>query len=285
MEDGREAGYVLLHRQVMSSAVWTLPDTQFKAWCGLLLSANWKDGTVLIQGEPVVIRRGQVLLAQRQMADRCRISRGALERAIAALTRLGMVTTQLAYPGRKPSHNPTILTVCNYEKFQPHQEDIRAEDQAKAEPKIEPKTGHQQGRSKKGRREEGKQEALVPLAAPPESGREPPPPEQPTKKSPQAEAFDYWRETVWPVLSSAPCPDPSEGAWPNLARLCRQHGVFGVKAAMDRAVAIAKGSDPRAADWILQNLTLECFCSGGVFARFQERNKPAVKAVQMSELP
>lgn len=125
-----EGGFISLHRRILTSAVWMLPDAQFKVFIALLLSANWRDSEVLIFGMPRVVRRGQVLLAQRKMATLCGVGRGAVSRCIDALARLDMIRTEAAIPDHKSSHNPTIVTICNYDKYQ--------SSSLEADPKCEP---------------------------------------------------------------------------------------------------------------------------------------------------
>lgn len=272
--DGREGGAIWLHRQIMSSAVWSMTGDQFKTFAGLLMSANWRDSTVLIQGKPRVIRRGQVLLSQRHFADHCMVSRGVVERTLATLKALGMVETEQAYPGQRSSHNPTIVTIVNYERYQHIDRDERAKEQAA----DEPRTGHEQGRSeegKKGRKNLSGDESpgLFPSADQQITADEgegkatgradnaaPPPTSKPKKPSPQGEAFTYWKENVWWRLSTVPCPKATAPEMVQLAARCREYGVAGVTAAMDRVVAILEGKGADSV-WLTENLTLLTFAT------------------------
>jgi hypothetical protein len=255
----REGGAVWLHRQLMSSAVWTLPDAQFKVFVGLLLSANWKDKTVAILGQPRTIRRGQALISQRQIAERCGVSRGAVERAMETLQALDVITTEQGTPGHKSSHNPTVVTIVNYEKYQSAIGDDQAKEQAKDGPTTGPKTGRRQGLSEEGKKERREQQDLLGAPAP--------------TLSPQGKAYVHWKENVWWRLSTAVCPDLGKGEAVQLARLCKQYGVDGVKAAMDEAVKRleAGGND---GDYLRRNLTLGFFVSGSQFPKFLPRTAP-----------
>ena len=115
---GREPGYVVIHRQVMSSAVWGLPDAQFKAWVALLFAANFEDSTALVAGRSVTIPRGSALTTIRSLADRARVSKGVVERALTAFRALGMVTFTDLGPGTKGGTTVRLTNVLNYQKFQ-----------------------------------------------------------------------------------------------------------------------------------------------------------------------
>jgi hypothetical protein len=60
------------------------------------------------------------------------------------------------------------------------------------------------------------------------------------KGTPQGAALDFWHETVWPSLSSAPPPRPSKEAMVNLAKRCKEQGLPSVLDAMGRFHSAAK---------------------------------------------
>ena len=115
---GREPGYVVIHRQVMSSAVWDLPDAQFKTWVALLFAANFEDSTVLVAGRSVTIPRGSALVTIRSLADRAGVSKGVVERGLNAFEALGMVTFTDLGPGAKGGTTVRLINVPNYQKYQ-----------------------------------------------------------------------------------------------------------------------------------------------------------------------
>ena len=107
------AGYIKLFRGWDDACVFKdEPRSEREAWLWLIENAAWKSGTRLVgKGTVVNVERGQIHLAERTLArvwgwDRKRVSR-YLKRLESAL----MITPQGGPLG-------TLVTICNYEKFQ-----------------------------------------------------------------------------------------------------------------------------------------------------------------------
>lgn len=64
-------GYILLHRSVCESFLWSeKPFTKGQAWVDLLLLANHSDKDEIIKGVVVHIKRGQLLRSRQFFAER-----------------------------------------------------------------------------------------------------------------------------------------------------------------------------------------------------------------------
>jgi hypothetical protein len=77
--------------------------------------------------------------------------------------------------------------------------------------------------------------AAPPASATGDGGTAPPPPPKPKKTTPQGEAFDFWKASIWPKLSTVPCPKPTKAEMAQLARRCKEIGLTEITAAMQRA--------------------------------------------------
>ena len=128
----REGGYIVLHRQVFSSAVWQLPALQRHVWTTLLLVANWRESVAPVAGRLVTVPRGSALVTERTLAERAGVSRGLVRRSLVAFAKLGMVSFTDIGPGAKGGPTVRMINVLKYRDYQ----------DAKAEPRPNHGTNH-----------------------------------------------------------------------------------------------------------------------------------------------
>ena len=119
-------GYVRLWRCSKDSAVWQ-SDRLWRLWCHLLIDANYKDGWGNMPGvvEPVLVKRGQLLTGRnslhKALYDKSKkgcptVSAKTVWRDLRTLETLQNVSL-------KVSNRFTIVTVCNYNTYNPLQAD------------------------------------------------------------------------------------------------------------------------------------------------------------------
>ncbi len=116
MADGAAAdgGYVLLARKVAARDGWPvqLRAEHFKFMVLLLLRARWRDGDYLApDGNVIKIKRGQYASSVRRMAEEFKLSYANCRSAVSILESAGFLT-------HKVTHGVTLITVCNYERYQ-----------------------------------------------------------------------------------------------------------------------------------------------------------------------
>lgn len=87
------------------------PFSYFQSWVDLLMMANHKDNKLLLGGEVIRAKRGEVITSQMKLAERWGWSRGAVRRFLGLLEDDQMVA-------RKPAYNMTRITICNYDVYQ-----------------------------------------------------------------------------------------------------------------------------------------------------------------------
>ena len=92
--------------------MWVLPDSQFKVAIRLIVDAAWQDSWIRYDGTPRILQRGQVLLSERGMASRLRMSRKTIRLALSKLCKMDFIRIE------KGAHKPTIVTVINYCRYQ-----------------------------------------------------------------------------------------------------------------------------------------------------------------------
>lgn len=121
------------------------PFTQREAWCWLIENAAWKDTTVFVSGERLELKRGQLIFSQRFLAEKWKWGRQKVRTFQMRLEKCEKVTHDI-------THGTTILTICNYEKYQ----DAQPTDKPKAQPADNPAITQQQ--PKEGRKKERKKD-------------------------------------------------------------------------------------------------------------------------------
>lgn len=105
-------GFVKIFRTLQEHPLWlSEPFTKGQAWVDLLTLANFKDGFLLVRGLKVPIRRGEVGWSEVKLAKRWQWSRGKIRRFLVHLEEEQMVDI-------KKDNKTTIITICNYNKFQ-----------------------------------------------------------------------------------------------------------------------------------------------------------------------
>jgi DNA-binding transcriptional regulator YhcF (GntR family) len=108
------SGWIKLYRDIEDH--WIFKDSEvFKRWVHLLMMANFEESKVLVGGNVVVIEKGQMILSQQNMAEKWNISRQTLRTFLNHLEKDGMISRDFV---QKTNHKITILTICNYSKYQ-----------------------------------------------------------------------------------------------------------------------------------------------------------------------
>lgn len=149
------AGYIKLHRGWRDNGIFSGEFSRADAWVWLIEEAAWKPTKARIKGQTVDLERGELTFSQRFLAEKWGWSKSRVDRFIAELRAETMIETRSkigATAGHAAGQGQSILTICNYAKYQDRQDDERGN--------VEPDSGATAGqqRGKEGRREEGKKE-------------------------------------------------------------------------------------------------------------------------------
>lgn len=107
-------GWIKLHRQIWhNNEVWETdePFDKRSAWIDLLLMANHEPKSIIIDGKPAIIGRGQLHTSERKLAQRWRWSRDKVRRFLATTNRTTMTTTKHTTYG-------TTITIEKYSDYQ-----------------------------------------------------------------------------------------------------------------------------------------------------------------------
>ena len=107
-----DKGYIKVYRDVRDHWVWKdKPFSRGQAWIDLIISVNHQDKTILFDGHPITIKRGEYLTSMQILADKWGWSRGKVRRFLDDLKTEQMID-------KKRHSNGTLITLIKYEEYQ-----------------------------------------------------------------------------------------------------------------------------------------------------------------------
>jgi len=104
------AGWIKINRDITSHWLW-LDAERLKWWFDLLLMAAWTERKQLVGKHLVTLQKGQLIASVSFLCSRWERSRTMVEPYIDLLIAEGMIEKSV-------SHNISIITICNFEKYQ-----------------------------------------------------------------------------------------------------------------------------------------------------------------------
>lgn len=114
-------GYALIYRSLLDHPVFR-DEPEAWAFASLILRAAWKPTRVRYKDYSFVLERGQVAVSMRDLASRWGRSKNWAHRFLDRLEEAGMVDKKRDRgrdsTGTGSGTAPTVITICNYDKFQ-----------------------------------------------------------------------------------------------------------------------------------------------------------------------
>jgi hypothetical protein len=104
------SGWICLHKDIQDHWIYKDPE-KLRCWIDMLLIANFEDSKFLIKGQLIECKRGQLAYSQETLGDRWKWTRGKVRNFLNLLEKDSMISL-------KSNHLTTIITICNYSKFQ-----------------------------------------------------------------------------------------------------------------------------------------------------------------------
>lgn len=113
-------GWIKLHRKITEGSLWhSEPFTRAQAWVDLILIANHKDGFVIVRGNIVEVKRGQVGRSETTLATRWKWSRHKVRNFLKYLESSRQIKQQ-----KSP-----VLSIVTLKKYEEYQEGERQSEQ------------------------------------------------------------------------------------------------------------------------------------------------------------
>lgn len=112
MAKTKDTGWVRIYRTLAEDDMWlSEPFTVGQAWVDLIIMANYADVDHFFKGKFQSIKRGQVAISVRFLAERWKWSKDRVARTLKMFEKAEMVSISATPTG-------TLLTIENYEKYQ-----------------------------------------------------------------------------------------------------------------------------------------------------------------------
>ena len=103
--------WIKLYPKIRESAVWSNP-VRFKAFCDLLMSANYKDKDWFYRGQLVKIKKGQFVTSLRKLSISWGVSKDTVKNILAQFEELGMIKCDYQ------TVRYTLITIVKYGVYQ-----------------------------------------------------------------------------------------------------------------------------------------------------------------------
>jgi hypothetical protein len=105
------SGFAVLYREATEHHLFVGDSSRFGAWAWLVLKACWKPTKFSVSGSTITVERGQLCVSRSQLATAWGWSPSAVERFLTRLQTEQMI-------GRATGQGRSIITICNYDKYQ-----------------------------------------------------------------------------------------------------------------------------------------------------------------------
>lgn len=105
-----DAGYVRIYRTLLGHHAFR-NDAEALAFAWMVVRASWKPAKVRYKGIAVTLKRGQLVVSVRDLAERLDRPKGWIERVLTRLKSGTMIKTS-------SETGLTIITICNYNYYQ-----------------------------------------------------------------------------------------------------------------------------------------------------------------------
>lgn len=116
-------GYIALYRAFQQNILYSeKPFDKRSAWIDILLTVNWKDNTILVDGQPKLIKRGQTLTSELGLAERWGWSTTKVRNFLKLLEKESMISVE------KKARKYTVLTVEKYDFYQRGEAEEKAQE-------------------------------------------------------------------------------------------------------------------------------------------------------------
>lgn len=133
------SGFAVLYREATDHPLFVGDSSRFGAWAWLVLKACWKPTKFNVSGSTMTIERGQLCVSRSQLATAWGWSQSAVERFLTRLQTEQMI-------GRATGQGRSIITICNYEKYQDIADDAgQATGQSTGQRSDSDRTAKEQG--------------------------------------------------------------------------------------------------------------------------------------------
>lgn len=137
-------GWIKFHRKFLNHPLWKEARelSKAEAWIHLILYSSIDAVTLIEQGKTLDLKRGEMIVSERNLSVQWSWSRGKVRRFLTYLKRCQMITT-------RTQNNTTILFIVNYGYYQ-SQENTKKTKKSEAKDNIPPKSASERFKGRHG---------------------------------------------------------------------------------------------------------------------------------------
>lgn len=106
-----EKGYITLYRQILDNPIVTKDSDHVAVWIHLLVSATHKDYDINHLGKRFTLKRGQLVIGRKVLAEKYKISESKVQRILKTFEIEQQIEQQTTNKNR-------IITIINYDTYQ-----------------------------------------------------------------------------------------------------------------------------------------------------------------------
>ena len=122
------SGWIKIHREITDH--WIFQDAEkFKWWIDLLMIASHEDVKKIVGSQLIELKRGQLIASNSFLSERWKTSESSVRRYLGLLESDNMVV-------RCTNRKITIITICNYERYQVNETKERTDERSDDEPMM-----------------------------------------------------------------------------------------------------------------------------------------------------
>jgi hypothetical protein len=136
-----EDGWFAIKRGLLKHPIFKPkgPYSRAEAWIWMIENACFSDTKIDLHGEMITVKRGQLCFSVRKLAEEWKWGYKAARIFLSRLEQENVVNLDASKKGRSKGATRTLITICNYEKYQSVKESRGAKGGAR---------GAQEGRTK-----------------------------------------------------------------------------------------------------------------------------------------
>lgn len=106
-----EKGYITIYRQLLDNPIVTKDSDHIAIWIHLLLTATHKDYDIEHLGKRLTLKRGQLVIGRKLLAEKYKISESKVQRVLKKFETEQQIEQQTTNKNR-------IITILNYDRYQ-----------------------------------------------------------------------------------------------------------------------------------------------------------------------
>ena len=111
-------GYIAVYRKILNNPIVCKDSDYLAIWVYLLLNATYKEQKVLFKGEPIILKKGQLITGRKIISQKLCIDENKVQRILKSFENAHQIEQQTSNKNR-------LITIVNWEKYQGSGQQIR----------------------------------------------------------------------------------------------------------------------------------------------------------------